>query len=141
MNKRYTILVSGGTGFLGSRVVSGFLAKGDKVIVVKRNTSNLDRLSGLLENKSLSFFECGDGLKKCFAENRIDFIIHTATCYGRSGDSYVDVFATNLVLPLELVELGLQYSVKAFINADTFFNIKLGLNSKERSYITTKKLF
>ncbi len=141
MTEQRTILVTGGTGFLGSRIVSDFLAKGHKVIVVKRNTSKLDRLSDLLKNTNLSFFEYKDGLKKCFAENKIDFVIHAATCYGRSSDSYADVVLTNFALPLGLIELSLQYSVKAFINADTFFNTKLGLDPKEKSYITTKKLF
>jgi nucleoside-diphosphate-sugar epimerase len=141
MIKQYTVLITGGTGFLGSRIVTRLLAQGHKVIVIKRKKSKLDRLSGLLKKTNLSFFDYDDSLKKCFIENKIDFILHVATCYGRSSDSYTDVFLTNLVLPLELVELGLQHSVKAFINSDTFFNIKLGLDSKERSYITTKKLF
>lgn len=141
MTEQRVILVTGGTGFLGSRIVALFLAKGYKVIVVKRNTSKLDRLFDLLANQNLSFFDYQDGLKKCFEENKIDFIVHTATCYGRSKNSYTDVVLTNLVLPLELIELSLQYSVRAFINADTFFNSKLGLAPKEKSYITTKKLF
>ncbi len=141
MVEQGAVLITGGTGFLGSRVTALFLAKGYKVIVVKRNTSKLDRLSGLLENKNLSFFNHEDGLKKCFNDNKIDFIIHTATCYGREKDSFADVALTNLVLPLELLELSLQSPVKVFINIDTFFNSKLGLEPKEKSYITTKKLF
>lgn len=141
MTKQGTVLITGGAGFLGSRIVSILLANGYKVAVIKRKSTKLDRLSGMLKDKNLSFFDYGDDLNEYFDKNKIDFIIHTATCYGRLKDSYADVVLANLVLPLELIELGMRYSVKAFINTGTFFNNKLGLAPKEKSYITTKNLF
>ena len=77
MSEQETVFVTGGTGFLGSRIVFFLVSSGYKVIVLKRKISRMDRLSGLLGHKNLSFFDYGDGLKKCFEDNKIDFIMHT----------------------------------------------------------------
>lgn len=136
-----TVFVTGGTGFLGSRIVAKLLAKNYEVVVLKKTDSKLNSLLELSQNNRLHFLDYKDGLEKFFKKNKIDFVIHLATCYGRTEDSFLDVVKTNLVLPLELLELSLKYSVKSFLNADTFFNPDLGLELKQRSYITTKKFF
>lgn len=141
MNKKGVVLITGGTGFLGSRIVAMLLDGGYRVIVLKRKASKLDKLAAIASNSRLSFFDYEMGLEKCFKQNKIDFIIHTATCYGRPSDSYADVVKANLILPLELLELSLQHRVKLFANADTFSHGKLGVPPKLKSYITTKKLF
>lgn len=134
------VLVTGGTGFLGAHLVPLLLSKDYQVIVVKRSGGNLGRLSFQKHNQ-LSFVEYPRDIKECFEKTPPDFVIHLATCYGRAHDRFADVPFTNLVIPLDVLELSLNHSVKAFLNADTFFVGTLGLPPKEKSYITTKKLF
>lgn len=141
MTHQAVVLVTGGTGFLGGHVVPLLLSKGYQVIVVKRPGGNLGRLSSVQKDNRLSFVEYPCDIKECFEKNPPDFVIHLATCYGRGHDSFADVPLANLVMPLDVLELSLNHSVKAFLNADTFFVGTLGLPPKEKSYITTKKLF
>ena len=141
MVKPGTVLITGGTGFLGSRIVARLLALKYRVIVVRRSQSRIDHLLKIKTN-NLSFFDYnGQNLAQCFKKNQIDFVIHTATCYGRDYDRYADVVAANVLLPMQLLELSLEHKVKVFVNTDTFFTNDLGLSPKKKSYTKTKKLF
>lgn len=135
------VLLTGGTGFLGSYILKMLLENGHGVVLLKRKDSNLSRINELLKNTRLKLFDVENGLAACFRDNKIDFILHTATCYGRDDERSAEIIKTNLSLPLELLEFGRRHGCQGFINADTFFNEQLGLKPKERIYVKTKKYF
>jgi len=117
-----TILLTGATGFLGSNLLKPLLEKGYFVIVLKRSFSNIDRINKLLNNykKQIALFDLDSTkLDNVFNNYNIDIMIHCATNYGRDNDNILEIIQSNLLLPLELLHLGIVNNVNNFINTDT----------------------
>lgn len=139
-DKQPKILLTGGTGFLGSQILKLLLENKYKVILLVRPHSNFRKIKDFVSDGNLKIVRSRKGLRPVFAK-KIDFIIHTATCYGRDDELASEIVDANLSLPLELLELGVRNGLRAFINADTFFNEQIYLKPKERVYVKTKKYF
>lgn len=129
MTASKTALITGITGFLGSHLAAAMMAAGHKVIGLKRRTSSLQRLHGLVLQLTLididdSEFEFDDLFTRF---GRVDVIIHTATCYGRNNESVTEIFTANTGFPLQLMDAGSRAGVQAFINTDTILDKYLNL--------------
>jgi CDP-paratose synthetase len=123
MNNK-TILVTGGTGYLGSHVVRRLIYEGAKVIVLKRSFSNLQKIKDL--SNRIKFINIDEAnIEDAFRENSIDIIVHCATNYGRANTKPTHLIDANLMLPLTLLQLALQYGVKSFINTDTILDTRV----------------
>lgn len=120
-----TILITGGTGFLGSRITKILAEEGFDVIQLKHQKED----------------EPAMAVEDYFLGKKIDAIIHTATCYGRRNEPWSTIADTNLLLPLRLMIAGEKSGVKCFINADTFFNEKIVFEGHVDQYVRTKKSF
>ena len=128
------ILITGATGYLGSHLVHALVATGHCVAVLKRRSSSLMRLEGLLPQ--IQLFDIEDGLEKPFQViGHIDVVIHVATCYGRNGESDATIFEANTAFPLRLLEAAASFKTAAFINTDT------SLDKYLNAYSLTKKQF
>lgn len=141
----HNVLLTGATGFLGSKIAANLLEQGFRVVALIRESSSMDRL---LKYTSHAFFVpiiMNEGYKnynELFSQPfHIDSIIHTATCYGRNSEPLSDIYNANLVFPLQLLIAGIQQHVTTFINADTFFNEQIQFNHNESIYVKTKKEF
>lgn len=118
-----TILVTGATGFLGSNLVEDFLQKGHRVAILKRKTSHLGRIESLLpqlmvfdvENLTQPFRDCGP----------LDAVVHTATNYGRQGESLSQIFEANTAFPVRLLEAAIAHQVPLFVNTHTILEKEL----------------
>ena len=119
--KNITILLTGGTGFLGSHLLLEFVQQDYHVILLKRSTSNTKRISKILPN-IVSYDIDQVELDSIFAQHTIDIIVHTAVEYGKKDESCATILETNLLFPIRLVELAIKYNVKTFINTDSYFN-------------------
>lgn len=123
-----TILLTGATGFLGSRLLHKLVdTRKYKIIVLKRSTSNLVRIKDLLDNENISYINVDKKTevfyKEFFEQNPIDIIIHTATFYGRGDEaSITKVLESNMMFPLSLLEEAVKNGLKLFINTDSYFN-------------------
>jgi CDP-paratose synthetase len=135
------ILLTGATGFLGSHLLRAFIAKGWDVSIVKRSFSDTIRIYDLLPQ--LSFVDTDvEPLVSVFdKKKRFDAVVHTATCYGRDGQSAAEVMETNVGLPLELLENSIRCKVPVFINTATFFNSASLLYPYLSNYILSKRQF
>ncbi|ENM5738577.1 NAD(P)-dependent oxidoreductase [Vibrio mimicus] len=131
-----TVLITGGTGFVGKRLVTSLLNKGYKVILLVRKSSDISVLD--VSSDSLKLYYIEDNLELTFSENTIDFVCFLACNYGRNG-SIFDVFETNLNLPMTLLSLCSKYHVKRFINTDSFFS-KSGNGTYLNEYCESKKM-
>lgn len=132
--ERKIILLTGGTGYLGSKILKHLVDKGYKIILLKRSFSNPIRIKEYIKK-----ITCYDidliPLETIFSENSIDTVVHCATNYGRKESDPLQVIEANLLLPLKLLELGKKYHVKCFVNTDTI------LDKRINYYSLSKKQF
>ncbi len=133
--KRKSILLTGATGFLGSNLLRAFLDKEWDVSIIKRSFSNTSRIHNLLPK--ISFLDIDiDPLESIFDQrSSFDAVVHTATCYGRRGETASQVMEANLVFPLKLLEIA------AFFNTPAFFNTATILYSFLNIYALSKRQF
>jgi nucleoside-diphosphate-sugar epimerase len=130
------ILLTGSTGFIGSHLLERLIQKKYKVYILIRPTSDLHRIKHLEKSFTTVIY---NNLEIFFKKNSVDTIIHLATEYGRSGN-LTTLLNANLILPIQLIELGLANGLKKFINTDTFFSKKTNKSSYLKNYINSKKI-
>ena len=113
------ILITGVTGYLGSHLAQAFVSSGYKVVGLKRQSSSLKRLNKI--TPSLSLYDIEDlELANFFKDQELfEAIIHTATCYGRRGESDLEVFQSNVVFPQSLLKAAVEAGNRKFINSDS----------------------
>ena len=139
MDKK-TILITGGTGYLGSHLAHYWFKAGHSIGIIKRKKSSLDRLSKIKDR--INFFNVEDELELSFEKlGNIDAVIHTATCYGNNNESIQSIFASNVGYPMLIIDLCLKYKVKSFFNTDTYFNKNNNHQEYLNNYTLSKKHF
>lgn len=126
-----TILLTGGTGFLGSNLLENLLEQNHQVLIVKRSSSNIHRISHLLDKVLLFNLE---DLNFLFQEYKPDVVIHTACSYGRNGESSIEILRSNFLFGTELLEKSIKWGVKKFINTDTVLPDNLNYYSRSKAY-------
>ncbi len=118
------VLVTGGTGFIGSETVIELLQNGHEAVIVD-NLSNskkevIDRI-GEITGKRPSFYQvdCCDYLafKKVFEENRFEAVIHFAglKAVGESVSKPIEYYSNNLISTCNLLRLMKEYGVKKLV--------------------------
>ena len=126
------ILITGGTGYLGSHLVHQIYKSGNKIACVVENQENLGRLENLKkEIKVIPVESMSSEIPKFSPE----VVIHTACVYSREGISEQDVFKGNLLFPLEVLQIARASGVKKWINTAT------SLPSMISSYALAKSQF
>ena len=129
-----TILLTGATGFLGSHLLELLISNKNKVVILKRLTSNTTRIDHLLSNV-VSYNIDETDIEDVFKEESISSIIHTACTYGRNKESLAEIVNNNVKFGLKLLEEGIKYNVKTFINTDSL------LPKNVNSYSLSKSQF
>lgn len=128
-------LLTGATGFLGSNLLKMLLNKNHQVIVLKRSFSDLSRISDYLPMVTSYNLDEITSLEDVFKNHAIDCILHSATDYGRKTSDKTRPVYSNLIFPLQLIQLGKVHGVRAFINTDTM------LEKSVSTYALAKKQF
>ncbi len=118
------ILVTGGTGFIGSHTVVELLNSGYEVIVIDNlSNSKIDVVDKIkkITNKDFDFYEedvCNkEALEKIFKENKIDAVIHFAgyKAVGESVEKPLMYYRNNLDSTFSLCEVMSKYGCKNFV--------------------------
>ncbi|MFA4880067.1 MAG: NAD-dependent epimerase/dehydratase [Candidatus Doudnabacteria bacterium] len=136
-----TILIPGGTGFIGSHLLPSLLTNRYKVIVVKRKFSDLTRIKKFIPQiKIYDIDECNLALP--FQKNKIDLVINLAVDQGKNKNSLPSqIMDTNIVFALRLIEKCCAFKIKYYFNFDSALNdnINLYAYSKHVLYSLLKK--
>jgi len=72
-------------------------------------------------------------LKEMIGDENIDIILHCATNYGRKDVNPVSILEANLILPLKLLQFGVESNVACFINTDTILDKRVNQYSLSKS--------
>jgi len=127
-----TVLLTGGTGFLGSSLLVKLLDRGYRIVVLARPHSSTTRLAGVLDRITIHRIGQCD-LDDIFSKEKIDIIVHCATDYGRNQKDPTPLLEANLMLPLHLLQLGIKHKVPCFINTDTILDKRVNFYSLSKS--------
>jgi nucleoside-diphosphate-sugar epimerase len=121
---RPTILLTGGTGFLGRHLLKRLLGEGFPVVLLKRTSSRVDPIASELEQVRVYDSDRANWARP-FQENRVDRIVHCATNYGRGDACMAEEVEANLILPLQLMQLAKCHGTQGFINSDTILDKRI----------------
>ena len=128
------ILLTGGTGFLGSNISGRLLGLGHELFCIKRETSSLERVK-IFKHKIKWFNVETSDFDEIISSYKIEGIIHCATDYGRKQLNPIQTIETNLILPLKLLHAAASNNVLVFINTDTI------LDKRVDTYSLSKRQF
>ena len=130
------ILITGASGFLGSKLAIEFHEMGHDVSLLLRQTSRLGRLPNCEAKFITGRATNKNDIKKFVSKIVPDIVIHTACSYGRGGEVISDQIDANYrfgVLILEgLLEMG---------RAVNFINTGTSLDPAVNLYALTKNQF
>ena len=136
------VVFTGGTGWLGSKLVQAFLANNVEVTVLTRPTSDTSHLQSMDAGSRLDVqIIPPTGLPEQVFARGTDAVIHTAVDYGKSGTSNLDVKQANVSYPQSLVTLAEKKGVPLFINTDTYFSKMPSTIQGFTEYIKSKEEF
>jgi nucleoside-diphosphate-sugar epimerase len=129
------VLITGVTGFLGSNLAKIMIDRGYDVVAIKRKSSSLKRIEALLSRIHLYDLETSDFSHIFQSHEKIEVVIHTATCYGRNNETTLDIFNANTSFPLRLLDAASRAKVSKFINTDTILDKYLNLYSLSKNHL------
>lgn len=126
--KNEVILLTGGTGYLGSNILKKLVDNEYSIILLKRSFSNTSKINEYMD-KLIIYNNDLVPLENIFIENNITTVLHCATNYGRKENDPINIIEANLLLPLKLLELCKKYHVGCFINTDTILDKRISYYS------------
>lgn len=135
------VLLTGASGYLGSNLVRRLLTDGYEVAAFKRRESNLSRLKGIVNDIAWYYADQTDLSAPFKRHDGFDAVVHTATCYGRNGESPGTIFAANVAFPVRLLDTAIYFNTDTFFNTDTYFNTDTILSTYLNLYSFSKKQF
>lgn len=129
------VLLTGGTGFLGSHLLKSFISQGFDVAVLKRSTSDSWRIFHLFDKVKVYNIDTLK-MKELFEEFKPDIIVHAACSYGRKNERIIDIINSNLIFGLELLDESIKNNVETFINTDTLLPRNINNYSLSKAQFT-----
>lgn len=105
------VAITGGTGYLGSRLAQALVQAGTQVVVIgRRSTQRMARKEVRCVFRAWDDIHVLEGIEQ---------VVHAAACYGRHGESEEEMQAANVDLPLGLLERASAAGVRRWITIGT----------------------
>lgn len=132
------IVITGGTGFIGSHLTENLLNQNKKIILIKRFFSDTWRINEFMDNPNLVTVDIDKiNFSTIFDNYNIEGVIHLAT-YAQRSHNYEGVskmIDSNIKFPSNLLEKVVNSSAKYFINTGSFSEYDLNqspINEKSK---------
>lgn len=118
------ILVTGGTGFIGSHTCVELLNSGYEIVIIDNLSNSKEEVVSYIEqitNKEVKFYKedvCDkEALRNIFKENKIDAVIHFAgfKAVGESVSKPLMYYRNNIDSTLNLLEVMNEFNVKKLV--------------------------
>ena len=122
------IILTGGTGFIGSHILERLLKLNKKVILLKRSFSDTWRINEFIGNENLVLKDVDkENLNDIFNQYNVEGIFHLASIAQRDIDLDIitNMIDTNIAFPTKLLETSANNNVKFFINTGSVYEYKL----------------
>lgn len=122
------ILLTGGTGFIGSHILEELLRLNKKVILLKRSFSDTWRINEFIENENLIMKDIDkEDLNDIFNQYTVEGIFHLASISKRETDleTISNMINSNITFPTKLLETSLNHDTKFFINTGSVYEYQL----------------
>lgn len=133
------LLVTGGTGYIGSKLICKLLAHGHKIWSIFNNSTPSVSDENLIWIKYDGQYE---SLLKI--NGKIDVIIHLATCFSpkHSLDKIDRMIVSNILFGTHLLEFAREFKIENFINTSTYAqSIDESSYNPQNFYTSTKQAF
>ena len=135
-----TILVTGGTGFIGSHTAVTLLSRGYDVVITDNLSNSSDKVLSRIKEitgRSPVFYKTDirdrAGLQKIFSEHQIDAVINFAgyKAVGESVRKPLMYYGNNIEGAVTLLEVMAEHNVKSFVFSSS---ATVYLPAKKNSY-------
>ncbi len=123
------ILLTGATGFLGSKILRRLLQEKYQVVVLKRSTSDNKRIVKYLSDCSVYDADT-QFIEEIFAAERPQVVIHCAAAYGRGDSNPSQVVDTNLMFGIKLLEAASHHGCEWFVNTGSYSTKQIEENGR-----------
>lgn len=144
-NSRKSVLITGGTGYIGSRLIRHLVSLDYKVCVVSRNLSSAEAFQGLQDSITVKVYDGSyRSLSTIFQEFRPDYVLHLASFYipEHSAADLDDLIESNLRFSTFLLEAAAMSSTKYVIAAGSSWQCSQGgSDCSVNLYAATKNAF
>lgn len=129
------ILITGGSGFLGSALTLRLTQMDHQIFLLMRKKTNLQRFK---PSSSIKIGRCDSDVEICKFINEAspDVVIHTACCYGRNLETFVEIIDANIRYGALILN-----ALKALEKKVTFINTSTILSKENNLYALTKNQF
>jgi len=145
------ILITGGTGFIGSHLIYELLKLNHQIILLKRTVSDTWRINNSLKKITIYNIDKLINFDEIFNDHKIDIIIHLSGKYLKRHPTTTEIKEMNyynIIIPAQLLDVASKFGVQGFINTGTFFEYNLentkSINEKSKvnpyNYYTATKL-
>ncbi len=128
------ILLTGASGYLGQKLTSYLLRKGYSLCLLARESSVINFQNNQNGKYEIARYQNEIDVGKIVKKFSPDTILHSAGCYGRSGEKDLDVIDSNVRFGLVLImhAIGLKKNL-TFINIGTALDDSVNLYAKSKN--------
>ncbi len=118
------ILVTGGTGYIGSHTSIELLKRGEEIVILDNlSNSKIEMCDSIkkLSGKDFKFYKVDlldkENVEKIFKENKIDEVIHFAglKAVGESCEKPIEYYHNNITGTLNLIDVMRKYDCKKIV--------------------------
>jgi dihydroflavonol-4-reductase len=124
------ILVTGATGFIGSRLVKKLVAANEHVIVLVRKSSDLSALSSVRDKIELVYGDITDLASVESAVKGMDYVYHTAGLTYMGDKRKEQLFRINVAGTRNIVQSALAAGVKRVLHVSSITAVGIAYDKK-----------